>query len=111
MRCSDTLLDTIPIDDIPADVTELYLNGNTFKEIPLSINKLSRLQRLYDTCFMVTKIIEDLFYRDLSGNNITRIVSNQFANLTSLKSVLLAYNQIQCVQIRAFTGLTSLQTL
>ena len=38
--------DVIPINDIPDDVTELYLERNRIKEIPLEINRFNKLRRM-----------------------------------------------------------------
>ena len=46
VRCSHSNIQTISIDDIPDDVTEIYLDRNKIKEIPIKINKFERLQRL-----------------------------------------------------------------
>lgn len=94
VRCSNLNFDRIPVEDIPNDVIELYMERNNVVKIPLEINNFTRLKIL-----------------DLSENKIQRLLSNQFVNLTSLQSLLLGYNQIQCADQNAFRGLFSLQTL
>jgi len=94
VRCSHSNIQTISIDDIPDDVTEIYLDRNKIKEIPIKINKFERLQRL-----------------DLSENFITRLNAGTFKNLTQLTGLILAYNKIQCIELRSFSGLRSLETL
>uniref|UniRef100_H2YXG1 Uncharacterized protein n=1 Tax=Ciona savignyi TaxID=51511 RepID=H2YXG1_CIOSA len=39
VRCANTGLTSVPVDDIPHDVTELYLEMNDIREIPASIKK------------------------------------------------------------------------
>ena len=46
VRCSNLNYDVIPVDQIPEDTTELYFERNGLKEIPLEINRLSKLRRM-----------------------------------------------------------------
>jgi len=94
VRCHSASYYEIPVNDIPDDVTELYMDGNKIKAIGQEINKFTKLEKL-----------------DLSDNKITRINSNAFTNLTLLSKLMIAYNKIQCVHMMAFKNLHSLETL
>uniref|UniRef100_H2YXG4 Uncharacterized protein n=1 Tax=Ciona savignyi TaxID=51511 RepID=H2YXG4_CIOSA len=94
VRCANTGLTSVPVDDIPHDVTELYLEMNDIREIPASIKKFIYLTTL-----------------DLSNNDISSINDWMFSNLTRLSTLLLAYNRLRCIPPKAFTGLRSLRIL
>ncbi|CAK8685542.1 unnamed protein product [Clavelina lepadiformis] len=94
VRCGNAGRTSIPVDDIPPDVTELYLEMNSIPDIPMSLNRFVHLTTL-----------------DLSNNEITTLNDWSFANLTRLSTLLLAYNRLQCVPPKSFTGLRSLKIL
>ena len=46
VRCSNLNFDRIPVEDIPNDVIELYMERNNVEKIPLEINNFTRLKIL-----------------------------------------------------------------
>lgn len=46
VRCINSGLTSFPVDDIPEDVTELYLNLNMIRMIPPEIKKFTKLVKL-----------------------------------------------------------------
>uniref|UniRef100_A0A7E4ZYZ5 Glycosyltransferase family 92 protein n=1 Tax=Panagrellus redivivus TaxID=6233 RepID=A0A7E4ZYZ5_PANRE len=94
VRCSHAGLSEFPTS-LPAETTELYLNGNNITEINVSVlNGLEHLVKL-----------------DLSNNNLKVIENNIFHNLNKLDVLILNFNHIQCVEDYAFSGLTNLRIL
>ena len=50
-------------------------------------------------------------YSDLSNNAIAWLPSSAFINLTFLHTLILSYNQLQCIQRDSFAGLKHLRVL
>nr|XP_026691209.1 slit homolog 2 protein isoform X2 [Ciona intestinalis] len=94
VRCANAGLTSVPVDDIPHDVTELYLEMNDIREIPVAIKKFIYLTTL-----------------DLSNNELASVSDWMFSNLTRLSTLLLAYNRLRCIPPKAFAGLRSLRIL
>uniref|UniRef100_A0A1I7YNA8 Slit homolog 2 protein-like n=1 Tax=Steinernema glaseri TaxID=37863 RepID=A0A1I7YNA8_9BILA len=94
VRCSNRNLTDFP-SGIATDTTELYLNSNAIKTIP--IEQLSRLTKL-------TKL-------DLSHNLLEVVENSTFARLPKLSTLIISYNHLQCLEPAAFQGLNNLRIL
>ncbi|TMS36256.1 hypothetical protein L596_003465 [Steinernema carpocapsae] len=94
VRCSNRNLTDFPADISP-DTTELYLDSNFIKSIPLDqLGKLTKLTKL-----------------DLSHNLIQVLQNSTFTNLPNLSTLILSYNRLQCLEPIAFKGLDQLRIL
>ncbi|KAK0396624.1 hypothetical protein QR680_001791 [Steinernema hermaphroditum] len=94
VRCSNRNLTDFP-SGISPDTTELYLDSNSIKRIP--IDQLSRLTKL-------TKL-------DLSHNLLEVIENKTFTGLPQLSTLIVSYNHLQCLEPTAFRGLNNLKIL
>ncbi|GAA6079929.1 slit homolog 2 protein isoform X1, partial [Tachysurus ichikawai] len=93
VRCSNKGLNTLP-KGIPKDVTELYLDGNQFTQVPLELSNYKHLTLI-----------------DLSNNQISTLSSNTYSNMSELLTLILSYNRLRCIPAKAFEGLRSLRLL
>lgn len=93
VRCSHLSLKHVP-DDIPIDVKEIYLDSNEIQELPDFLNKFVDLEKL-----------------DLSSNRIKEIPAKVFSKLSLLDTLVLSFNNIECIHIDSFFGLTKLRLL
>ncbi|ESN92175.1 hypothetical protein HELRODRAFT_103882, partial [Helobdella robusta] len=93
VRCSRANLSSFP-ENLPTDVTELYMDVNSISELPRDMNDLKKLTSL-----------------DLSNNKFVSLPENAFANLTNLNTLILSYNKLQCVQETTFSKLHNLRVL
>ena len=59
VRCHSASYYEIPVNDIPDDVTELYMDGNKIKAIGQEINKFTKLEKLwvFSEHFVTKKIL------------------------------------------------------
>ena len=46
VHCGNRGLTSFPVDDVPRDVTELYLDRNIIKQLPESIGSFTQLETL-----------------------------------------------------------------
>ncbi|KAM9449527.1 slit homolog 2 protein isoform 1-T1 [Clarias gariepinus] len=93
VRCSNKGLNTLP-RGIPKDVTELYLDGNQFTQVPLELSNYKHLTLI-----------------DLSNNQISTLSNNSYSNMSELLTLILSYNRLRCIPAKAFEGLRSLRLL
>nr|XP_022340062.1 slit homolog 2 protein-like isoform X3 [Crassostrea virginica] len=93
VRCSRQGLNEVP-SLIPEDTTELYLDVNNIRSLPPVIGRLTKLQRL-----------------DLSNNNLVTLPDQIFSNFTNLATLILSYNQLECMAPTSFSGLHKLRIL
>uniref|UniRef100_A0A1A9ZRB4 Protein slit n=1 Tax=Glossina pallidipes TaxID=7398 RepID=A0A1A9ZRB4_GLOPL len=94
VRCSRNNLTEIP-RGIPSETSELYLESNEITQIHLDrIRHLKGLMRL-----------------DLSNNKINILSDFTFVNLTKLSTLIISYNNLQCLQRHALAGLNNLRVL
>ncbi|NXJ32290.1 SLIT1 protein, partial [Ciconia maguari] len=93
VRCSNKHLKTLP-KGIPKNVTELYLDGNQFTQVPGQLSTFKYLQLV-----------------DLSNNKISSLSNSSFTNMSQLTTLILSYNSLQCIPPLAFEGLRSLRLL
>uniref|UniRef100_A0A8C1CC75 Slit homolog 1 protein n=1 Tax=Cyprinus carpio carpio TaxID=630221 RepID=A0A8C1CC75_CYPCA len=93
VRCSNKGLKVLP-KGIPKDVTELYLDGNQFTQVPLELSNYKHLTLI-----------------DLSNNQISTLSNHSFSNMSELLTLILSYNRLRCIPIKAFDGLKSLRLL
>lgn len=93
VRCSRKELNEVPAL-IPDDTTELYLDVNNIRSLPSEIGRLTKLQRL-----------------DLSNNNLVTLPDHIFSNFTNLATLILSYNQLECMAPTSFSGLHKLRIL
>ncbi|XP_056004929.1 slit homolog 2 protein-like isoform X2 [Ostrea edulis] len=93
VRCSRQGLKVVPAL-IPGDTTELYLDVNNIKHLPPEIGRLTKLQRL-----------------DLSNNNLVTLPHHIFSKFTNLATLILSYNQLECMAPTSFSGLHKLRIL
>ncbi|XP_012937853.1 slit homolog 2 protein [Aplysia californica] len=93
VRCSHQQLNEIP-KYIPLDTTELYVDVNDIAKVPYEIGLLTNLKRL-----------------DLSHNKIVTLPSKIFSNLTQLSTLILSYNDLQCISETSFFNMKNLRIL
>nr|XP_055061421.1 slit homolog 2 protein isoform X3 [Misgurnus anguillicaudatus] len=93
VRCSNKGLNVLP-KGIPKDVTELYLDGNQFTQVPLELSNYKHLTLI-----------------DLSNNQISTLSNHSFSNMSELLTLILSYNKLRCIPVKAFDGLKSLRLL
>uniref|UniRef100_A0A672M1P5 Slit homolog 1 protein n=1 Tax=Sinocyclocheilus grahami TaxID=75366 RepID=A0A672M1P5_SINGR len=93
VRCSNKGLKLLP-KGIPKDVTELYLDGNQFTQVPLELSNYKHLTLI-----------------DLSNNQISTLSNHSFSNMSELLTLILSYNRLRCIPVKAFDGLKSLRLL
>ncbi|XP_051560940.1 slit homolog 2 protein isoform X1 [Myxocyprinus asiaticus] len=93
VRCSNKGLKVLP-KGIPKDVTELYLDGNQFTQVPLELSNYKHLTLI-----------------DLSNNQISTLSNHSFSNMSELLTLILSYNRLRCIPVKAFDGLKSLRLL
>ncbi|XP_059586234.1 slit homolog 1 protein [Alligator mississippiensis] len=93
VRCSNKHLKALP-RGIPKNVTELYLDGNQFTQVPGQLSSFKYLQLV-----------------DLSNNKISSLSNSSFTNMSQLTTLILSYNALQCIPPLAFEGLRSLRLL
>ncbi|XP_032551107.1 slit homolog 1 protein [Chiroxiphia lanceolata] len=93
VRCSNKHLKALP-KGIPKNVTELYLDGNQFTQVPGQLSTFKYLQLV-----------------DLSNNKISSLSNSSFTNMSQLTTLILSYNSLQCIPPQAFEGLRSLRLL
>ncbi|XP_010211760.1 PREDICTED: slit homolog 1 protein [Tinamus guttatus] len=93
VRCSNKHLKALP-KGIPKNVTELYLDGNQFTQVPGQLSTFKYLQLV-----------------DLSNNRISSLSNSSFTNMSQLTTLILSYNSLQCIPPLAFEGLRSLRLL
>ncbi|XP_062864239.1 slit homolog 2 protein [Trichomycterus rosablanca] len=93
VRCSNKGLNALP-KGIPKDVTELYLDGNHFTQVPLELSNFKHLTLI-----------------DLSNNQISTLSNNSYSNMSELLTLILSYNRLRCIPAKAFEGLRSLRLL
>ncbi|XP_041958708.1 slit homolog 2 protein isoform X2 [Alosa sapidissima] len=93
VRCSNKGLKILP-KGIPKEVTELYLDGNQFTQVPLELSNYKHLTLI-----------------DLSNNQISTLSNHSFSNMSELLTLILSYNRLRCIPAKAFDGLKSLRLL
>ncbi|XP_032806650.1 slit homolog 2 protein-like isoform X1 [Petromyzon marinus] len=93
VRCSNKGLRGLP-KGLPRDVTELYLDGNQLTMVPPELSNYKHLS-----------------FIDLSNNHISTIANFTFSNITQLSTLILSYNRLRCLPLRAFAGLKTLRLL
>uniref|UniRef100_A0A3B3QIX4 Slit homolog 2 (Drosophila) n=1 Tax=Paramormyrops kingsleyae TaxID=1676925 RepID=A0A3B3QIX4_9TELE len=93
VRCSNKGLKTLP-KGIPKEVTELYLDGNQFTQVPKELSNYKHLTLI-----------------DLSNNQISTLSTESFSNMSELLTLILSYNRLRCIPVKAFDGLKSLRLL
>ncbi|XP_035274857.1 slit homolog 2 protein isoform X2 [Anguilla anguilla] len=93
VRCSNKALKTLP-KGIPREVTELYLDGNQFTQVPKELSTYRHLTLI-----------------DLSNNQISTLSNQSFSNMSELLTLILSYNRLRCIPVKAFDGLKSLRLL
>ncbi|XP_028831928.1 slit homolog 2 protein isoform X4 [Denticeps clupeoides] len=93
VRCSNKGLKTLP-KGIPKEVTELYLDGNQFTQVPVELSNYKQLTLI-----------------DLSNNQISTLSNHSFSNMSELLTLILSYNRLRCIPAKAFDGLKSLRLL
>ncbi|XP_066518454.1 slit homolog 2 protein [Hoplias malabaricus] len=93
VRCSNKGLKALP-RGIPKDVTELYLDGNQFTQVPLELSNYKQLTLI-----------------DLSNNLISTLSNSSYSNMSELLTLILSYNRLRCIPVKAFEGLKSLRLL
>ncbi|KAJ8399316.1 hypothetical protein AAFF_G00413540 [Aldrovandia affinis] len=93
VRCSNKGLKTLP-KGIPKEVTELYLDGNQFTQVPKELSNYRHLTLI-----------------DLSNNQIGTLSNQSFSNMSELLTLILSYNRLRCIPVKAFDGLKSLRLL
>ncbi|XP_049328211.1 slit homolog 2 protein isoform X2 [Astyanax mexicanus] len=93
VRCSNKALKVLP-KGIPKDVTELYLDGNQFTQVPVELSNYKHLTLI-----------------DLSNNLISTLSNNSYSNMSDLLTLILSYNRLRCIPAKAFEGLRSLRLL
>lgn len=110
--------DKLPIN-IPIDATQIYLDGNYFKNLTshqfigrkklktLFLNN-SEIEIIQNRTFFGLKEIELLH---LNHNNLRAINGYEFDGLIKLKELYLHYNIIEIIEMNAFINLNNLETL
>uniref|UniRef100_W5KHT0 Slit homolog 2 (Drosophila) n=1 Tax=Astyanax mexicanus TaxID=7994 RepID=W5KHT0_ASTMX len=90
VRCSNKALKVLP-KGIPRDVTELYLDGNQFTQVPVELSNYKHLTLMYVqpiTALVVLLISIDV---SLHGNDIAVIPEGAFKDLSSLSHLALGW--------------------
>uniref|UniRef100_A0A3P8V453 Slit homolog 2 (Drosophila) n=1 Tax=Cynoglossus semilaevis TaxID=244447 RepID=A0A3P8V453_CYNSE len=82
VRCSNKGLTTLP-KGLPKETTELYVNTSSLL----------------------------FFFNDLSNNQISTLSNHSLNNMSELLTLILSYNRLRCIPVRAFDGLKSLRLL
>lgn len=94
VRCSGKGLTEFP-NGIPTDTTELYLDNNRLRHIPIeSVQRLRNLIKL-----------------DLSQNQIIVLENDTFKGLDRLSTLILSFNQLECMEETSLKDLSSLRIL
>ena len=65
----------------------------------------------YEFPFCSAQLSVQLLFRDLSNNLLTVLPPQIFGNLSRLATLIVSYNNIECVQEDAFAGLSNLRIL
>uniref|UniRef100_A0A8C3AZA6 Slit homolog 2 (Drosophila) n=1 Tax=Cyclopterus lumpus TaxID=8103 RepID=A0A8C3AZA6_CYCLU len=91
VRCSNKGLTTLP-KGLPKESTELYLDGNHFTQVPAELSNYKHLTLI-----------------DLSNNQISTLSNHSLSNMSELLTLILSYNRLRCIPVRAFDGLKSLR--
>ncbi|CAG4935786.1 unnamed protein product [Parnassius apollo] len=116
--CSKKLANEIP-EKIPMDATEVYLDGNDFKELQnyafigrknmrsLYVNS-SNIENLHNKTFAG---LSSLVILHLGNNKLKYLKGNEFKNLSQLKELYLQYNAINYIENTTFVTLRSLNIL
>lgn len=106
-------------DQIPMDATQIYLDGNVFREI----NSHSFIGRKkLKILFLNSSYIETIHNRTFNGliglellhlgqNNLRRLNGNEFDGLDNLKELYLQFNRIEYIENETFANLDNLQQL
>uniref|UniRef100_S4RDU5 Slit homolog 2 (Drosophila) n=1 Tax=Petromyzon marinus TaxID=7757 RepID=S4RDU5_PETMA len=71
-----------------------YLDGNQLTMVPPELSNYKHLS-----------------FIDLSNNHISTIANFTFSNITQLSTLILSYNRLRCLPLRAFAGLKTLRLL
>uniref|UniRef100_A0A673H2E2 Slit homolog 2 protein-like n=1 Tax=Sinocyclocheilus rhinocerous TaxID=307959 RepID=A0A673H2E2_9TELE len=102
VRCSNKGLKLLP-KGIPKDVTELYLDGNQFTQVPLELSNYKHLTLIilsYNRlrCIPVKAFdgLKSLRLLSLHGNDIAVIPDGAFKDLSSLSHLALGANPLYC---------------
>uniref|UniRef100_A0A8C4N8X6 Slit homolog 1a (Drosophila) n=1 Tax=Eptatretus burgeri TaxID=7764 RepID=A0A8C4N8X6_EPTBU len=93
VRCSNQGFSSLPAN-LPHDLTELYLDENQFTMVPAELSNYKYLSLI-----------------DLSNNRISGIANFTFKNMSQLTKLILSYNRLRCIPLRAFSGLKNLRLL
>uniref|UniRef100_A0A3P8TU49 Slit homolog 2 (Drosophila) n=1 Tax=Amphiprion percula TaxID=161767 RepID=A0A3P8TU49_AMPPE len=93
VRCSNKGLTALP-KGLPKETTELYLDGNHFTQVPVELSNYKHLTLI-----------------DLSNNQISTLSNHSLSNMSELLTLILSYNRLRCIPVRAFDGLKSLRLL
>lgn len=104
---------------IPMDATQLYLDGNNFKEISShAFIGRKRLNILYLNHSHIDTIKNRTFYGlleleilELSHNNLDKLYGSEFHGLDNLKELYLQYNKITTIDNLSFANLHQLKIL
>lgn len=104
---------------IPMDATQLYLDGNHFKEISShAFIGRKRLNILYLNHSHIDTIKNRTFYGllelevlELSHNELDRLYGSEFHGLDNLKELYLQYNKITSIDNLSFANLHQLKVL
>ena len=102
--------------DIPADVIEVYLDGNDIGDITTDpFTHLLAIEKLYLDSIGMTRMpaiqstSDTLKHLYLTGNKITQVPSNYFANFNVLINLRLSGNEIREMGVGSLNGLTALR--
>uniref|UniRef100_A0A8C1F0Z8 Slit homolog 1 protein n=1 Tax=Cyprinus carpio carpio TaxID=630221 RepID=A0A8C1F0Z8_CYPCA len=102
VRCSNKGLKVLP-KGIPKDVTELYLDGNQFTQVPLELSNYKHLTLIilsYNRlrCIPIKAFdgLKSLRLLSLHGNDIAVIPDGAFKDLSSLSHLALGANPLYC---------------
>ncbi|CAG9562611.1 unnamed protein product [Danaus chrysippus] len=116
--CSSQTVSEIP-DKIPMDATEVYLDGNNFKELQnyafigrknmrsLYVNS-SEIENIHNRTFAG---LSSLVILNLANNKLSHLYGYEFEHLTQLKELYLQNNFISYIKNTTFSMLMSLKIL
>ncbi|XP_039676808.1 toll-like receptor 13 [Perca fluviatilis] len=118
LHCSERNLVTVP-DDIPRDVSLVYLRYNQLEQINRDhFRELSKLRILWLNKNQITHVDDGSFIHlvaltrlNMAFNKLTNLTDNLFQGLSSLTMLDLANNNIQSIHTSAFQSMSRLETV